>query len=67
MVTTTTPWSTATANLSHCKAQTETFDLICHMTMFQEELEIPWQQQQHIGQQQLHTYPIVKLRLRHLI
>ena len=41
MATATTPWSTATAHLSHCKAQTETFDLICHMTMFQEELEIP--------------------------
>ena len=66
MATATTPWSTATAHLSHCKAWTETFDSICHMTMFQEELEIPWHQQQRHGQQQPHTYPIVKLRLRHL-
>ena len=42
MVTTTTPWSTATANLSHCKAQTETFVLICHMPMFQEKLSNPF-------------------------
>ena len=42
MVTTTTPWSTATAHLSHCKAQTETFVLICHMPMFQEKLSNPF-------------------------
>ena len=41
-VTTSTPWSTATAHLSHCKAQTETFVLICHMPMFQEKLSNPF-------------------------
>ena len=42
LATATTPWSTATAHLSHCKAQTETFVLICHMPMFQEKLSNPF-------------------------